>query len=230
MSPWALATNALEYTKKLASALGCPNESHRSSLMLYCLRQKTASEILDVDLDIPSHLVAFGPTVDGMVIPNEPLLLMGDLPSHFGNYDLMFGVTAAEGYNGVSHLEKHGIDTARRDRILRTLVRNLFTYHLQVSTSLSLYSPSFVDSRLWLVFLALFQLRPCLYILYNSTVLLPTLPLETSSCTCVSAAFAVFTLHICVRVLVCKRLCVRLCVHCLLVSCCYKLGPEKNRT
>lgn len=102
--------------------------------MLYCLRQKSADELLAVQLEVPSHLVAFGPTVDRMVIPNDPALLMGDLSSMYGNYDLMFGVTQAEGYNGIGWMEKRGIDASRRDRILRTLVRNLYTYHLQVSS------------------------------------------------------------------------------------------------
>lgn len=134
LSPWAVASDAVDYSKKLAAALGCPNEAQRNALMLYCLRQKSAEELVAVSFEVPSHLASFGPTVDGMVIPNEPSLLMGDLPSLYGNYDLMFGVTQAEGYNGISHMEKRGIDPARRDRILRTLVRNLFTYHLQVSS------------------------------------------------------------------------------------------------
>lgn len=58
LSPWALASNALDYTKKLAALLNCPNEAHRNALMLYCLRQKSASELLAVSLDVPSHLVS----------------------------------------------------------------------------------------------------------------------------------------------------------------------------
>ncbi|KAI1295540.1 Neuroligin-4, X-linked [Halotydeus destructor] len=134
LSPSALATDAVEYSKKLAAALGCPNEANRNSLMLYCLRQKSAQELLNVQLDVPSHLVSFGPTVDGMVIPNDPVLLMGgELPSFYGQYDLLFGVVSAEGFSPLAPYERKGIEPSRRDKLLRTLVRNLFTFHLQVS-------------------------------------------------------------------------------------------------
>jgi len=132
LSPWAVASNAVSYSKKLASSLGCPHEAQRNSVMVDCLRQKSVEQLLSVQLDVPAHLVSFGPTVDGIVIPNDPNLLMGELSTLYRSYDLMFGVTKSEGYNEVSHSEEHGLDITRRDRILRTLVRNLFTYHLQV--------------------------------------------------------------------------------------------------
>lgn len=47
--------------------------------------------------------------------------------------DLLIGVTSAEVLPMFSaHEERNGISVARRDRILRTLVRNLFDYHQQV--------------------------------------------------------------------------------------------------
>uniref|UniRef100_T1K1T4 Carboxylesterase type B domain-containing protein n=1 Tax=Tetranychus urticae TaxID=32264 RepID=T1K1T4_TETUR len=48
-------------------------------------------------------------------------------------YDLLFGITRVESpYLFTAHEERHGIDMKRRDRILRTLVRNLFDFHQQV--------------------------------------------------------------------------------------------------
>ena len=49
-------------------------------------------------------------------------------------YDLLFGITRVEApyvFSGIE--ERAGIDLQRRDRLLRTLVRNLFDYHQQVS-------------------------------------------------------------------------------------------------
>ncbi|KAI1278108.1 Neuroligin-3 [Halotydeus destructor] len=47
-------------------------------------------------------------------------------------YDLLFGITRVEAPPVFTALEeKSGIDLQRRDRILRTLVRNLFDYHQQ---------------------------------------------------------------------------------------------------
>lgn len=52
---------------------------------------------------------------------------------HLQPYDMLFGFTRVEApFIFSSYEEKFGIDVTRRDRILRTLVRNLFDYHQQV--------------------------------------------------------------------------------------------------
>jgi len=120
-------------------------------------------------------LSAFGPIVDGIVVPAEPRQLTlnaidqsngggsggssaallanqggGSSPLNSANladrqmaggvngggvpYDLLFGITRVEApyvFSGIE--ERAGIDLQRRDRLLRTLVRNLFDYHQQVS-------------------------------------------------------------------------------------------------
>lgn len=134
LSPWALATEPVTNSRKLANSLGCPNDPEKNSLMVECLRQRSVEEIISVNLKVPTHLTAFGPVVDGHLIPNDPAQLMGDPNSHYGKYDLLFGVTKIESYNQFTMAdERHGIDPQRRDRLLRTLVRNLFSFHLQVS-------------------------------------------------------------------------------------------------
>lgn len=67
LSPWVLAHSAvmLPHTKKLASALGCPNEA-KNSVLVDCLRQKSTEQLLSVPFDVPSYLTSFGPTVDGI--------------------------------------------------------------------------------------------------------------------------------------------------------------------
>jgi neuroligin len=106
--------------------------------MVECLRQKRIDELFSVDYQVPDHLTAFGPIIDGIVVPSEPKYLMQAESDHRGSRlahhsDLLIGVTRVEAppvFN--SHEERHGIDTIRRDRILRTLVRNLFDFHQQV--------------------------------------------------------------------------------------------------
>lgn len=52
---------------------------------------------------------------------------------HLQAYDTLFGFTRVESpFIFSAYEEKFGIDVSRRDRILRTLVRNLFDYHQQV--------------------------------------------------------------------------------------------------
>ncbi|GFY43665.1 neuroligin-4, X-linked [Trichonephila inaurata madagascariensis] len=129
-SPWALARDSATFTRYLASVLDCPTRDNTA--LVDCIRQRSISDIMRVQLDIPDYLTAFGPTIDGIVIPNEPAVLMKNYKDLFGQYDLLFGVTKIESYFRFSaHEEKFGIDSVRRDRIFRTLVRNVFTFHLQ---------------------------------------------------------------------------------------------------
>ena len=52
---------------------------------------------------------------------------------HLQPYDMLFGFTRVESpFIFSAYEEKFGVDVARRDRILKTLVRNLFDYHQQV--------------------------------------------------------------------------------------------------
>lgn len=49
-----------------------------------------------------------------------------------GRYDLMFGVTQAESFFSFSAEDnQYGIDADRRNRLLRTFVRNTYQFHLR---------------------------------------------------------------------------------------------------
>ncbi|XP_076312500.1 neuroligin-4, X-linked-like [Tachypleus tridentatus] len=130
LSPWATAPEAVTYTRHLARVLGCPFEDH--ALLVACMRQQSLSDIMRVQLLVPEHLTAFGPTVDGIVIPNDPELLLRNYPDVYSQYELLAGVTRNEFYHHFSSRdEKYGIEPERRDKLIRTLVRNVCTYHLQ---------------------------------------------------------------------------------------------------
>ena len=129
--------------------------------MVDCIRHKSVNEIMAVDLMPPQYLTTFGPIIDGIVVPSEPKQIMesgisdfnyyfhhnftppntlfnSNSVHYFNNYDLLFGVTRVESpYIFSAHEERHGIDSLKRDRILRTLVRNLFDFHQQVSQSVT---------------------------------------------------------------------------------------------
>lgn len=131
LSPWAIASDAIFHAKNVAKLIGCEEQADIKGV-LYCLRQKSVQEITSVALKVPTHLTAFGPVIDGIVIPGDPQSIMGKTNSIYGNYRLLFGVSKVESYEHFSmYDERHGIDITRRDRLLRTLVRNLFNYHLQ---------------------------------------------------------------------------------------------------
>ncbi|XP_023242067.1 neuroligin-4, X-linked-like isoform X1 [Centruroides sculpturatus] len=130
LSPWSIAHDAHTYTRHLARILGCPTEE--SLPLVECMRQRPVTDIMRVQLMVPEHLTAFGPTIDGIMVVDDPATAIEDYGELYGHYDLLFGVTRIESYFHFSaHEDKFGIELDRRDRLLRTLVRNLFTYHLQ---------------------------------------------------------------------------------------------------
>ncbi|XP_022670199.1 neuroligin-4, Y-linked-like [Varroa jacobsoni] len=131
LSPWAIARDAGKYSRRIGQALDCPVDDSRA--LVDCLKTKPASEIVSVDIRAPEHHSAFGPCVDGIVVAREPHVLMEEhAMAQFKSYDVMFGVTSIEAYFFIAASEeKYGIEIDRRDRILRTLIRNLFSFHQQ---------------------------------------------------------------------------------------------------
>ncbi|GFY68723.1 neuroligin-1 [Trichonephila inaurata madagascariensis] len=130
LSPWAIARDALTYTRQVAAHVKCPTKD--SAALVACLGKRPVQDILNAPLRVPDHLIAFGPTIDGVVIPGEPADLMEKQNDLFSQYDLLLGVSRIEYYFKFTNQEdRMGIEVNRRDRLLRTLVRNLFTYHLQ---------------------------------------------------------------------------------------------------
>ncbi|CAG2177536.1 unnamed protein product, partial [Oppiella nova] len=156
LSPWAIARNAETYSIQLAKELNCP--TYDNILMVECVRHKPVEDILGVDLQAPQYLTVFGPIIDGILVPSEPKQILESGLSDFNyyfhhnvtppaapppvynsqsvhyinNYDLLFGVTRVEApYVFSAHEERHGLDPPKRDRILRTLVRNLFDFQQQ---------------------------------------------------------------------------------------------------
>ena len=54
-----------------------------------------------LQINVPMYTTPFGPIVDGVVIPADPALLMGDpgAANNFGRYDVMFGLTESESFH-----------------------------------------------------------------------------------------------------------------------------------
>ena len=72
-------------------------------------------------------LTGFGPTIDGVFIPNHPRIVMRNYASLYRKYGLMVGLTRTEAANLLTKKEvTHGFDEQRQNRLLRTFVRNLF--------------------------------------------------------------------------------------------------------
>ncbi|XP_037960126.1 uncharacterized protein LOC119689376 [Teleopsis dalmanni] len=144
LSPWAIQKNPLFVKRRVAEQTGCHGD------MLYddlapCLRTKSVNELLAVKIDHPRFLAGFAPFVDGTVIsPNADPIGAITLPlgsaivsisgieyANFPKRDLIFCLTSIESYLDLSAQDlEFGFNETRRDRILRTFVRNNFHYHL----------------------------------------------------------------------------------------------------
>lgn len=145
-SSWAIVEDPVVYALRLAREFNCtiPEDmvKHHEQIV-DCLREVPLEDLYSVDIQSPNFLSTFGPSVDGVVIRtglnnNQDL---DDAPprgqskrsadGRGGKYDLLFSVVTAEalwrfGNNDITN----GFEGERRDKILRTYVRNAYTFHL----------------------------------------------------------------------------------------------------
>ncbi|XP_056632863.1 neuroligin-4, Y-linked [Diorhabda sublineata] len=159
LSSWALVEDPVNYAVKLAKEMNCsiPDDVGKDhEVIVDCLRETPLHELLQADVEAPSYLTAFGPSVDGVVIkadfakelvtyfkPQDLQNFMRPVNANMkrseatitprGNnpYDLLYGVVTSEALWMFSNNDiTAGFEGERRDRILRTYVRNAYTYHL----------------------------------------------------------------------------------------------------
>lgn len=86
-SPWAFSSNPLKYAYQLVEKVNCAQHStsqqtnqtvesfqpNTNSQIMQCLRTKSVEQILAVQrqIQVPLHLSAFGPTIDGLLVSNN---------------------------------------------------------------------------------------------------------------------------------------------------------------
>ncbi|XP_044267511.1 neuroligin-4, Y-linked [Tribolium madens] len=158
LSPWALIQEPSRYAAQVAIHANCSPELPHPHL-LKCLRERPLDTLLSTPVVAPEFAFAFGPSVDGVVIDTgeppgdgphyefdskpvkaEPqnainilnnVLLRKSVVSKLSRYDLLLGVVKAEAYFAFNGEDvQYGIEADRRSKILRTFVRNTYSYHL----------------------------------------------------------------------------------------------------
>lgn len=154
LSSWAVVDDPVEAAMRLARQLNCsvPEDLYRDNEdIVDCLREVPLDDLMRADVTPPAYLSSFGPSVDGVVIKTD---FREDLLTHFlpdmqgftsssnvkrsgdavvgaNRYDLLFGVVTSEALWRFSAADiQSGFDFERRDKILRTYVRNAYVYHL----------------------------------------------------------------------------------------------------
>ncbi|XP_041970664.1 neuroligin-1-like [Aricia agestis] len=148
LSSWALQREPLTIKRKVAEQTGCHGDLLEDDLAP-CLRNKPLAELLAIRLDPPRFLPGFAPFVDGTVIVNPSsgppptdssrlgagAAAVANAAGHeladFSHRELMFGLTTTESYLEFNAQDlEFGFNESRRDRILRTFVRNAYYFHL----------------------------------------------------------------------------------------------------
>ncbi|CAH4003648.1 unnamed protein product [Pieris brassicae] len=148
LSSWALQRDPLSIKRKVAEHTGCHGDLLEDDIAP-CLRNKPLTDLLSVRLDPPRFLSGFAPFVDGTVIVNPShappptdssrlgagaaavASAAGHELADFPHRELLFGLTTTESYLEFNAQDlEFGFNESRRDRILRTFVRNAYYYHL----------------------------------------------------------------------------------------------------
>ncbi|MFH4974303.1 hypothetical protein AB6A40_001012 [Gnathostoma spinigerum] len=143
LCPWAMIANPQRYFFQLAENLECvdiqriskrPSKPYKSvENIVRCMQDHSPQNVTKaaMKITVPTFLSAFAPIVDGQIVPNQPKTLFGaQFGALFREIDLMVGLASNPAHHLLSNeylLE--GIDSEQREKIFRTLVRNLYDYH-----------------------------------------------------------------------------------------------------
>uniref|UniRef100_A0A8C7RAG3 Carboxylesterase type B domain-containing protein n=1 Tax=Oncorhynchus mykiss TaxID=8022 RepID=A0A8C7RAG3_ONCMY len=126
LSSWAVNYQPVKYTRMLAERVGCNVLDTLD--MVSCLQKKSARELVEQDIQPARYHVAFGPVIDGDVIPDDPEILMEQ--GEFLNYDIMLGVNQGEGLRFVETVVdlEDGVSGSDFDFAVSDFVDSLYGY------------------------------------------------------------------------------------------------------
>ncbi|XP_067897759.1 neuroligin-1-like [Heterodontus francisci] len=126
LSSWAVSYQPAKFARQLATKVGC-NVIDTIDL-IECLRSKQYKELIEQDIQPARYHIAFGPVIDGDVIPDDPQILMEQ--GEFLNYDIMLGVNQGEGYKFVESIvdNEDGVSASDFDFAVSNFVDNLYGY------------------------------------------------------------------------------------------------------
>ncbi|KAE8622295.1 hypothetical protein XENTR_v10005182 [Xenopus tropicalis] len=126
LSSWAVNYQPAKYTRILADKVGC--DMLDTIDLVECLRDKNYKELIQQSITPATYHIAFGPVIDGDVIPDDPQILMEQ--GEFLNYDIMLGVNQGEGLKFVDGMvdNEDGVSLSDFDFSVSNFVDNLYGY------------------------------------------------------------------------------------------------------
>lgn len=100
-----------------------------------CLRLVPGDELLasiNSVLLSPRFLARFGPLIDSSVVKSDFVAEMKfDNSGRFSRFPLLIGTSTVESFGELNTEDiEDGLSEGKRDRVLRTFVRNVFVFHL----------------------------------------------------------------------------------------------------
>jgi len=127
LSPWALAQHPDALRSLVADKLKC----RIAGDIAPCLRNRSLTEILNVQLEHARFLCRFGPASPPDANTADPASAMEHSSEHFPARQIMVGLSTTESYLDFNANEiQYGFEEDQRNRVLRTYVRNAYVYHL----------------------------------------------------------------------------------------------------
>ena len=134
-APWALVNNPSESALNLAQFANCtiPDElTDAQDPIVDCLKKVPLSKLMAFTMEVPKYLHLFGPSIDGVTITSDFLINPESVKKQVQEYKILFGVNSAESlFLFRDHLVNFGFDEEYRDKIFRTYIRNVYTFHLR---------------------------------------------------------------------------------------------------
>ncbi|XP_049588066.1 neuroligin-1 isoform X4 [Syngnathus scovelli] len=126
LSSWAVSFQPAKYARTLGQKVGCNLED--TVELVTCLQRKHYKELVDQDIQPARYHIAFGPVIDGDVIPDDPQILMEQ--GEFLNYDIMLGVNQGEGLKFVELMvdNENGVQANDFDYAVSSFVDDLYGY------------------------------------------------------------------------------------------------------
>ncbi|XP_062711942.1 neuroligin-1 [Aedes albopictus] len=140
LSPWALVPNPdairMEVSQQMACHLlvdpppGKPARKPSTDDITECLRDKPLEALMGVRLTAVRFMPSWGPFLP-LEDSLDPEFAMEHSGEGFITSELMLGMTTTESYNDFSASDiQYGLEEEQRNRLLRTYIRNAFTFHL----------------------------------------------------------------------------------------------------
>lgn len=87
LSDWALVKNPILNTIQVGQSLNCGPGGNEK--FFDCLRRKRFTDLVSAKMYLPPFVTVFGPMVDGVMITNEPLLLLKEHKNLMNKYKLL---------------------------------------------------------------------------------------------------------------------------------------------